>query len=157
MASMRCKLEDFRDYRRMHKPPKVQEKCQLEISFNTLQTKLNISNRPAFMPSEGKMVSVRHTHTHTQCLSELCYYSELTSNPETRVQDITSAWQGLEHAEKGYEEWLLSEIRRLERVEHLAEKFQQKVTTHESWAQGEMTSLPVVSFKLTMSHNKCFT
>lgn len=97
------------------------------------------------------------THTHTQCLSELCYYSELTSNPETRVQDITSAWQGLEHAEKGYEEWLLSEIRRLERVEHLAEKFQQKVTTHESWAQGEMTSLPVVSFKLTMSHNKCFT
>lgn len=63
MTAMRCKLEDFRDYRRMHKPPKVQEKCQLEISFNTLQTKLNISNRPAFMPSEGKMVSVRHTHT----------------------------------------------------------------------------------------------
>lgn len=108
LAAMRCKLEDFRDYRRLHKPPKVQEKCQLEISFNTLQTKLRISNRPAFMPSEGKMVS-----------------------------DITSAWHTLEHAEKGYEEWLLSEIRRLERVEHLAEKFQQKVSTHESWAQGK--------------------
>lgn len=37
----------------------VQEKCQLEISFNTLQTKLRLSNRPAFMPSEGRMVSVR--------------------------------------------------------------------------------------------------
>ncbi|XP_051529549.1 alpha-actinin-2-like [Myxocyprinus asiaticus] len=108
MATMRRKLEDFRDYRRMHKPPKVQEKCQLEISFNTLQTKLRISNRPAFMPSEGKMVS-----------------------------DISSAWQGLEQVEKGYEEWLLSEIRRLERVEHLAEKFQQKTATHESWAQGK--------------------
>lgn len=36
----------------------VQEKCQLEISFNTLQTKLRLSNRPAFMPSEGRMVSV---------------------------------------------------------------------------------------------------
>lgn len=59
MVEMQRKLEDFRDYRRMHKPPKVQEKCQLEISFNTLQTKLRISNRPAFMPSEGKMVSVR--------------------------------------------------------------------------------------------------
>ena len=58
MSEMQRKLEDFRDYRRMHKPPKVQEKCQLEISFNTLQTKLRISNRPAFMPSEGKMVSV---------------------------------------------------------------------------------------------------
>lgn len=55
---MQQKLEDFRDYRRVHKPPKVQEKCQLEINFNTLQTKLRLSNRPAFMPSEGKMVSV---------------------------------------------------------------------------------------------------
>ncbi|KAL6475710.1 hypothetical protein MHYP_G00167500, partial [Metynnis hypsauchen] len=87
MAAMRKKLEDYRDNCRMHKPPKVQEKCQLEISFNTLQTKLRISNRPAFMPSEGKMVS-----------------------------DITGAWQGLEQAEKGYEEWLLTEIRWLERI-----------------------------------------
>ena len=58
MQAMQKKLEDFRDYRRKHKPPKVQEKCQLEINFNTLQTKLRISNRPAFMPSESKMVSV---------------------------------------------------------------------------------------------------
>ncbi|XP_067100287.1 alpha-actinin-2-like [Osmerus mordax] len=108
MDIMRRKLEDYRDYRRMHKPPKVQEKCQLEISFNTLQTKLRISNRPAFMPSEGKMVS-----------------------------DITSTWQGLEQAEKGYEEWLLTEIRRLERLEHLAEKFKHKATTHEEWSVGK--------------------
>uniref|UniRef100_A0A671MWN7 Alpha-actinin-2 n=1 Tax=Sinocyclocheilus anshuiensis TaxID=1608454 RepID=A0A671MWN7_9TELE len=108
MSEMQRKLEDFRDYRRMHKPPKVQEKCQLEISFNTLQTKLRISNRPAFMPSEGKMVS-----------------------------DIASAWQGLEQAEKGYEEWLLTEIRRLERLDHLAEKFRQKATNHETWAAGK--------------------
>ena len=58
MHAMQQKLEDFRDYRRLHKPPKVQEKCQLEINFNTLQTKLRLSNRPAFMPSEGRMVSV---------------------------------------------------------------------------------------------------
>uniref|UniRef100_A0A8C8GJE2 Uncharacterized protein n=1 Tax=Oncorhynchus tshawytscha TaxID=74940 RepID=A0A8C8GJE2_ONCTS len=108
MAAMRGKLEDFRDYRRQHKPPKVQEKCQLEINFNTLQTKLRISNRPAFMPSEGRMVS-----------------------------DITSAWTGLEHAEKGYEEWLLSEIRRLERLNHLAEKFQMKATSHQGWSVGK--------------------
>lgn len=61
MRAMQQKLEDFRDYRRVHKPPRVQEKCQLEINFNTLQTKLRLSNRPAFMPSEGKMVSVRET------------------------------------------------------------------------------------------------
>uniref|UniRef100_A0AAY4A609 Actinin, alpha 1 n=1 Tax=Denticeps clupeoides TaxID=299321 RepID=A0AAY4A609_9TELE len=108
MQSMQQKLEDFRDYRRLHKPPKVQEKCQLEISFNTLQTKLRLSNRPAFMPSEGKMVS-----------------------------DISNAWGSLEGAEKGYEEWLLNEIRRLERLDHLAEKFRQKAAIHEAWTEGK--------------------
>uniref|UniRef100_A0A8C4NR58 Actinin, alpha 2b n=1 Tax=Dicentrarchus labrax TaxID=13489 RepID=A0A8C4NR58_DICLA len=52
-------------------------------------------------------------------------------------QDIASAWQGLEQAEKGYEEWLLTEIRRLERLDHLAEKFRQKATNHENWASGK--------------------
>uniref|UniRef100_A0A8C6UL45 Actinin alpha 4 n=1 Tax=Neogobius melanostomus TaxID=47308 RepID=A0A8C6UL45_9GOBI len=112
MAEMQQKLEDFRDYRRVHKPPKVQEKCQLEISFNTLQTKLRLSNRPAFMPSEGRMVS-----------------------------DINGSWQTLEGAEKGYEEWLLNEIRRLERLDHLAEKFRQKAAIHESWTDGKETML----------------
>ncbi|XP_017292873.1 alpha-actinin-4 isoform X2 [Kryptolebias marmoratus] len=109
---MQAKQEDFRDYRRVHKPPKVQEKCQLEISFNTLQTKLRLSNRPAFMPSEGRMVS-----------------------------DINTAWHNLEGAEKGYEEWMLSEIRRLERLEHLAEKFHQKAAIHESWTDGKEAML----------------
>uniref|UniRef100_A0A665U114 Alpha-actinin-4-like n=1 Tax=Echeneis naucrates TaxID=173247 RepID=A0A665U114_ECHNA len=109
---MQAKQEDFRDYRCVHKPPKVQEKCQLEISFNTLQTKLRLSNRPAFMPSEGRMVS-----------------------------DINGAWHTLEGAEKGYEEWILSEIRRLERLEHLAEKFHQKAAIHESWTDGKETML----------------
>jgi len=52
-------------------------------------------------------------------------------------QDIASAWQGLEQAEKGFEEWLLTEIRRLERLDHLAEKFRQKATNHENWASGQ--------------------
>ncbi|XP_074765820.1 alpha-actinin-1 isoform X10 [Athene noctua] len=112
MQAMQQKLEDFRDYRRLHKPPKVQEKCQLEINFNTLQTKLRLSNRPAFMPSEGKMVS-----------------------------DINNAWGGLEQAEKGYEEWLLNEIRRLERLDHLAEKFRQKASIHEAWTDGKEAML----------------
>ena len=51
-------------------------------------------------------------------------------------QDIASAWQGLEQAEKGYEDWLLTEIRRLQRLDHLAEKFRQKVSSHLTWASG---------------------
>ena len=63
-------------------------------------------------------------------------------------QDIAGAWQRLEQAEKGYEEWLLNEIRRLERVEHLAEKFRQKASTHETWAYGKCTGLGLGSRKV---------
>ena len=56
------------------------------------------------------------------------------------LQDINHAWGCLEQAEKGYEEWLLNEIRRLERLDHLAEKFRQKASIHEAWTDG--TALP---------------
>lgn len=59
------------------------EKGQLESVYNTLQTKLRLSNRPPYTPAAGKLVS-----------------------------DIAKAWSQLEGAEKGYEEWLLSERRR---------------------------------------------
>lgn len=52
------------------------------------------------------------------------------------TQDIANAWKGLEQVEKGYEEWLLTEIRRLERLDHLAEKFKQKCSLHQSWTSG---------------------
>ncbi|XP_055987900.1 alpha-actinin-3 isoform X1 [Sorex fumeus] len=118
VSAMQRKLEDFRDYRRRHKPPRVQEKCQLEINFNTLETKLRLGNRPAFMPSEGKLVS-----------------------------DIANAWRGLEQAERGYEDWLLAEIRRLQRLEQLAGKFQQKASLHEAWTQGKEEALSVLDYE----------
>ncbi|VTJ81975.1 Hypothetical predicted protein [Marmota monax] len=123
--------EDFCDYRRLHKPPKVQEKCQLEINFNTLQTKLRVSNRPtsnrpAFMPSGGRMVS-----------------------------DINNAWGCLEQAEKGCEEWLLNEIQRLERLDHLAEKFRQKASIHQAWTDGKEAMLPQKDYEtVTLSEVK---
>lgn len=58
LAGVQKKLEEYRTYRRKHKPPRVEQKAKLETNFNTLQTKLRLSNRPAYMPSEGKMVSV---------------------------------------------------------------------------------------------------
>lgn len=98
LAGVQKKLEEYRTYRRKHKPPRVEQKAKLETNFNTLQTKLRLSNRPAYMPTEGKMVS-----------------------------DISNNWKGLELAEKAFEEWLLAETMRLERLEHLAQKFKHKV------------------------------
>lgn len=98
LAGVQKKLEEYRTYRRKHKPPRVEQKAKLETNFNTLQTKLRLSNRPAYLPTEGKTVG-----------------------------DISNAWKGLELAEKAFEEWLLAETMRLERLEHLAQKFKHKV------------------------------
>ncbi|KAL8601552.1 hypothetical protein ACOMHN_003818 [Nucella lapillus] len=118
LPGTRVKLDEFRDYRRTQKPPKLEDKAKLENSFNTLQTRLRLSNRPAYLPTEGKMVS-----------------------------DIANAWKGLEHAEKGFEEWVLSELQRLERLDHLAQKFRHKCDIHEEWANGKDDMLQSGDYK----------
>ncbi|RWS21109.1 Alpha-actinin: sarcomeric-like protein, partial [Leptotrombidium deliense] len=118
LSGVQKKLEEFRQYRRMHKPPRVEQKARLETNFNTLQTKLRLSNRPAYLPSEGKTVS-----------------------------DIANAWKGLELAERGFEEWLLSEMMRLERLDHLAQKFKHKADIHEEWTQGKEGMLQSQDFR----------
>ncbi|XP_064623747.1 alpha-actinin-like isoform X3 [Lineus longissimus] len=123
LPGTRHKLDEFRDYRRKHKPPKLEDKARLETTFNTLQTRLRLSNRPAYMPTEGKMVS-----------------------------DIANAWKGLEHAEKGFEEWLLLELQRLERLDHLAQKFRHKCEIHEEWAIGKEDMLESKDFKRCRLH-----
>lgn len=119
------KLEEFRDYRRKHKPPKLEDKARLENSFNTLQTRLRLSNRPAYLPTEGKTVG-----------------------------DIVHAWKGLESAEKGFEEWLLSELQRLERLDHLAQKFRHKCNIHEEWATGKDIMLETPLQKCSLQEMK---
>jgi actinin alpha len=118
MQKTQQKLEDFRDYRSQHKPPKLEEKGKLETTFNTLQTRLRLSGRPAFIPADGKMIS-----------------------------DIGNAWKKLENAEKGFEEWLLSEMQRLERLDHLAQKFKHKCDTHEAWTNGKDDMLQSKDYK----------
>jgi len=118
LADLQKKLEEYRLYRRNHKPPRVEQKARLETNFNTLQTKLRLSNRPAYLPSEGKS-----------------------------VQDIAAAWKSLEGAEKTFEEWLLAEMMRLERLEHLAKKFHHKADIHEAWTAGKEDMLLSQDFR----------
>ncbi|CAH8668404.1 unnamed protein product, partial [Dicrocoelium dendriticum] len=107
-----AKLDTYRSYCRDEKPFKLDEKVTLENLYNTLQTRLRLSNRPNFLPAEGHMIA-----------------------------DIQSAWQQLENYEKGFEEWLLAEIKRLEQIEHLARKFRLKCGIHEAWSYGKAAEL----------------
>ncbi len=83
LPDTQTRLEEFRQYATTTKPPKAEEKGALETHFHTLQTKLRLSNRPAYVPSEGKLVS-----------------------------DVNVAWRQLESAEKGKQDFLMSELRR---------------------------------------------
>merc|ERR1719492_590341 len=60
LVAVQKKLEEHREYRRKHKPPRVEQKAKLETNFNTLQTKLRLSNRPAYLPTEGKLITDIH-------------------------------------------------------------------------------------------------
>uniref|UniRef100_A0A8K9UKS7 Actinin alpha 3b n=1 Tax=Oncorhynchus mykiss TaxID=8022 RepID=A0A8K9UKS7_ONCMY len=113
--AMQQKLEDFRDYRRVHKPP-----------------------RPTNHPCSPLLSS--------PLLSSPLLSSPLLSSP-LLPQDIANAWKGLEQVEKGYEEWLLTEIRRLERLDHLAEKFKQKCSLHQSWTSGKEELLSMKDYE----------
>lgn len=83
LQDAQSRLEEFRQYASVTKPPKAEEKGNLETHFHTLQTKLRLSSRPAYVPSEGRLVA-----------------------------DINAAWKGLEAAEKAKQDYILSEIRR---------------------------------------------
>eukprot|EP00116_Pleurobrachia_bachei_P003825 sb/3464087/ len=120
---VKARLEEFRTYRypsypSYHgyhgyhkvtlrltvKPPKTEEKGKLITDYNTLQTKLRLSNRPAFLPSDGKL-----------------------------IRDIERAWDNLETTERGVEQHLMTELIRLERLEHLFTRFNQKCDSLAAW------------------------
>ena len=71
LAAVQAKLEEFRNYRRHEKPPKVEQKLDLETKYNTLQTKLRLNNKSAFLPSEGKLVSVSRVWINVEMSSFL--------------------------------------------------------------------------------------
>ncbi|CAH2013507.1 unnamed protein product [Acanthoscelides obtectus] len=117
LAGVQKKLEEYRTYRRKHKPPRVEQKAKLETNFNTLQTNLGCPTGPLHA-HEGKMVS-----------------------------DIANAWKGLEHAEKAFEEWLLSEMMRLERLELWLRNSSTKRTLTKKWTRGKEEMLQSQDFR----------
>ncbi|TGZ70583.1 hypothetical protein CRM22_003120 [Opisthorchis felineus] len=112
VASVEHLQSESRVYRREEKPSKLQDKALLETTYNTLQTRLRLSKRPAYVPSVDKYISA-----------------------------IGARWDELEKADRTYEEWLLEELQRVRRVEYLIKKFEIRCSTHEAWAKGKPQAL----------------
>ncbi|CAD5224045.1 unnamed protein product [Bursaphelenchus okinawaensis] len=122
--ALKRRMSKFRHYRQNEKPPRIEEKSQLETLFNTLQNRLRLANRPAFQPRDGQS-----------------------------IREINMAWNNLEQSEKGYEEWLLSEVMRLQRLERLAEKFYRKCAAHNQWCLGKEEKLKSNDYKSADCYN----
>ena len=69
LAMTQRRLEEFGEYRSQHKPPKLEEKGNLETAFNTLQTRLRLSGRPAYLPESGRLVSVSGLNTDSDSVN----------------------------------------------------------------------------------------
>ncbi|VDK22766.1 unnamed protein product [Taenia asiatica] len=106
------KLAQYTAYRGSAKLPRVVDKALLEALSNTIQTRLKLSHKPAFMPPAGQSIG-----------------------------EINDAWKRMEDAEKGFEDWLLNEIRRLEQLDYLVKKFKLKCSTHEAWSKDKEAAL----------------
>ncbi|CAH8841985.1 unnamed protein product [Trichobilharzia szidati] len=118
----------FRLYCRQEKPSKLQEKARLETTYNTLQTRLRLNNKSPYVPAAGHLIT-----------------------------DIAKNWSSLEQADKVYEEWLLEELQRLERLEYLAKKFEVKCSTHEAWTNGKPEALASNDFRsATLAEMRAF-
>lgn len=105
-------LERTNAFRSSEVPPKLEEKGRLEMHYSTLQTKLRLSGRPPYVPSEGK-----------------------------EIADINARWEDMVVADRERKHFLLEELRRIQLAESKAERFNAKATAHEAWTSGKDADL----------------
>uniref|UniRef100_A0A6Q2YBG7 Spectrin beta chain n=1 Tax=Esox lucius TaxID=8010 RepID=A0A6Q2YBG7_ESOLU len=97
-------LQAFNSYRTVEKPPKFQEKGNLEVLLFTIQSRMRANNQRVYTPREGALVA-----------------------------DINRAWERLERAEHEREIVLRDELIRQEKLEQMARRFDRKASMRETW------------------------
>uniref|UniRef100_A0A663FIN8 Spectrin beta chain n=1 Tax=Aquila chrysaetos chrysaetos TaxID=223781 RepID=A0A663FIN8_AQUCH len=104
LAGVQHQLQAFSTYRTVEKPPRFQEKGNLEVLLFTIQSRMRANNQRVYTPHEGRLVS-----------------------------DINRAWEQLEKAEHERELALRTELIRQEKLEQLARRFDRKAAMREAW------------------------
>lgn len=112
VEACQAKLEGNNTFRTVEYPPKLNEKGTLEAHYSTLQTKLRLSGRPGYVPSEGRLIS-----------------------------DIAAAWDTVAAADVAQKDWIVDELHRNRLASNKAETFNNKATSHESWTSGKDSEL----------------
>ncbi|KAL4656168.1 spectrin beta chain, erythrocytic-like [Arapaima gigas] len=104
LTGVQQQLQAFNTYRTVEKPPKFQEKGNLEVLLFTIQSRMRANNQRVYTPREGALVA-----------------------------DINTAWERLERAENDREGVLRDELIRQEKLEQTARRFHRKATMRETW------------------------
>ncbi|XP_074548254.1 spectrin beta chain, erythrocytic isoform X2 [Halichoeres trimaculatus] len=104
LSGVQQQLQAFNTYRTVEKPPKFQEKGNLEVLLFTIQSRMRANNQRVYTPKEGALVA-----------------------------DINRAWERLERAEHERERVLRDELIRQEKLEQMARRFDRKAAMRETW------------------------
>ena len=112
LREMREQLVHFNNYRKTEKPPKYQEKGDLEALFFDIQTQRKAMGRPSYNPPEGLL-----------------------------IHDVETAWGKLDKAENERQLALISEIQRQEKLELKAQLFFRKADVRDAWLREMLNVL----------------
>lgn len=93
-------------------PDKLNEKGVVEAHYSTVQTKLRLSGRAPFVPSEGK-----------------------------KIEQINAAWAELDKANEENKHWVLERLRDAQICSQKAEAFYEKADAHEAWTSQKEPQL----------------
>ncbi|OZC09778.1 hypothetical protein X798_03181 [Onchocerca flexuosa] len=104
LSGVQKQLAEFNNYRTQEKPPKFNEKGELEVLLFTIRSRMRANNQRPYLPRDGKLIA-----------------------------DINRAWENLERAEHERELALKEEIIRQEKLEQLAARFDRKASMRETW------------------------
>lgn len=105
-------LKSFAPFRTEEYPGKLQEKAVLEAHYSSLQTKLRLSGRSPYEPTEGKLIT-----------------------------DIQAAWGSVDAADLANKKWSVEELHRNKMCKQKSEVFGSKANMHESWASEQAENL----------------
>uniref|UniRef100_A0A8K9WKU0 Calponin-homology (CH) domain-containing protein n=1 Tax=Oncorhynchus mykiss TaxID=8022 RepID=A0A8K9WKU0_ONCMY len=104
LTGVQQQLQSFNSYRIVEKPPKFQEKGNLEVLLFTIQSRMRANKQRVYTPKEGALVA-----------------------------DLNRAWEHLEWAEHERERVLRDELIRQEKLEQMARRFDRKASMRETW------------------------
>lgn len=107
-------LNSMEGFRTTEYPEKLTEKGNLEAKHSHIQTKLRLSGRAPFMPSDGRM-----------------------------IEQIDEAWAGLDQANVDNKRWNLEQLKLQKVNAQKAVSFQQKAAAHMEWTEGKAEQLQV--------------